>query len=82
MCCHYKVRWRRANALLILESWRRWYRCKLACGSGVLISEAATDETGQCKARWRRISEKFKAREGVGRAEGVSEREKLVCNGK
>jgi hypothetical protein len=54
----------------------------LACSSGVLISEAATDETGQCKARWRRISEKFKARERVGRAEGVSEREKLVCNGK
>jgi len=52
----------------------------LACGGCVLISKAATDETGQWKARWRRrISEKFKARERVGRAESVSEREKLVC---
>jgi hypothetical protein len=51
----------------------------LACGGGVLISKASTDETGQWKARWRRISEKFKARERVGRAESVSEREKLVC---
>ena len=50
-------------------------------GGGVIISKAATDAdgTGQWKARWRRISEKFRARERVGRAESVSEREKLVC---
>ena len=51
----------------------------MACGGGVLISKASTDETGQWKARWRRISEKFKARERVGRAESETVRPEPTC---